>query len=171
MTIAPLSRGEQRQAPASLSAHPPTLDRRILEDAVKHSMTSVLTLLGDVVASDDEAMIAIGASADHFVEPLGKHEVQLLACALYMEKQDQPLVYQDVLRLTDRFSGRAMNITMIYRTVERLIERGMLVQGEAVDGSGDRSRTYRIHGQGREAFRLAVINSQLLAGVTSPVAA
>jgi DNA-binding PadR family transcriptional regulator len=88
-----------------------------------------------------------------------------------MEKQGWPLSYNDVLRLTDRFSGKAMNITMVYKTIERLMERNMLAPSEQVDSGGKRSRTYTIHGSGREAFRLAVLNSRLLAGSQSPAAA
>ncbi len=145
-------------------------DRRALEMNVERSMKAMLNLLSPAIESGehDDAMIQLGASAALFVEPLSKHEVQALACALYMENERQALSYHDVLRLTDRFSGKAMNITMVYKTIERLLDRGFLTQ---VEGEADRSRRYQIHGQGREAFRMAVLNSRILASTPSPAAA
>lgn len=147
-----------------------TETRHALEVNVERSMNAMLNLLTPAIHSDehDIAMIQLGASAAVFVEPLTKHEVQTLACALYMENESQTLSYYDVLRLTEKFSGKAMNITMVYKTIERLIDRGFLVQ---IDDETERSRRYQIHGQGREAFRMAVLNSQFLATTPSPAAA
>ncbi|MGO8081545.1 hypothetical protein [Rhizobium leguminosarum] len=164
--------GTEEHGAGSLS-RPPTEERHELEETVASSLRAMLSLLSPAITTDlhDEAMIKLGASADMFVEPLGKHEVQVLACALYMERQESPLGYSDILKLTDRFSGKAMNITMVYKSIERLIDRGFLCQSEVVDKGGNRSRTYTIHGTGREAFRLAVMNSQLLAEASSHAAA
>ncbi len=148
-------------------------ERERLERAVASSMDALLGLLSSSVGSntDDEAMIELGATSDMFIEPLTKHEVQVLACALYMDKQMLPLAYGDILRLTDRFSGKAMNITMVYKTIERLVDRGLLALDESRDGGSNKFRIYKIHGSGREAFKLAVLNSRLLAGSKSPAAA
>lgn len=152
---------------------PPTQDEiRAREAQVARSMEAMLSLLLPSIHTNkhDEAMIELGASATTFVEPLSRHEVQTLACGLYLENAGVPMTYHDVLRLTDRFSGKPMNIAMVYKTIERLIERGMLIQHEDLAGD-DRSRQYSIHGNGREAFRLAVLNSKLLAKTPSPAAA
>ncbi|MBB3392504.1 DNA-binding PadR family transcriptional regulator [Rhizobium sp. BK275] len=166
-------RGGAEEHDAGSVSRPPTKERHELEEKAERSLSAMLALLAPAITTNvhDEAMIELGASAEMFVEPLGKHEVQVLACALYMERQDLPLGYADILKLTDRFTGKAMNITMVYRSIERLIDRGLLCQNEVVDKGGNRSRTYTIHGAGREAFRLAVMNSQLLAEANSHVAA
>ncbi|WFR98705.1 hypothetical protein [Rhizobium tumorigenes] len=169
------SRGDAAELTAANHLpQPPTAEQiREREIAIERSMLELLDLLSPTIAGDahDAAMIALGASAAVFVEPLSRHEVQTLGCALYMEKRGSAFTYHDILRLTDRFSGKAMNLTMVYRTIERLIDRGMLVQEDVVTDESERSRRYVIHGLGREAFRMAVLNSKVLAKAKSYAAA
>ena len=166
-----LKGGAGERAAANHLPQPPTADTiRSYEIEVEHSMMKVLDLLSPET-NHEAAMIALGASSATFVEPLSKHEVQVLACALYMEKRTKPLVYYDVLELTDFFSGKAMNLAMVYRTIDRLKERGMLIEDDNVYDDGDRSRRFKIHGNGREAFRMAILNSKVLANTKRHAAA
>lgn len=171
--VIPINGGEANRPTADRPLDSPPTDRLALEAQVESSFNAILKLLSPSTeeCAHDQAMIELGASSEMFVEPLGKHEVQVLACALYMEERESALQYHDVLSLTDRFAGKAMNITMVYKTIERLIARGMLTQVDSEDASGNRSRSYRIHGYGREAFRLAVLNSKLLIASQSSDAA
>lgn len=144
-----------------------------LAETLDRSLQSVLSLLStsDDDEANDEAMQQLGIAAHDFVEPLGKHEVQLLGCALYMEKRQQNLTYNHVLSITDKYSGKAMNLTMVYKTIDRLVARNLLSEIENTDAKGNRSRSYRIHGSGRDIFRLAILNSRLLAVSKSSAAA
>jgi len=132
---------------------------------VKLSLDRVLNLLDDLEDFHDDAMIALGLSDDHFEEPLSKHEVHVLASALFVAtKHSRGLSYVDVLQLTRRYNGKAMNLTMVYRTIERLLDRGMLLTDERDEGQNNRARMYSITAHGRKSFRMAVLNAEALRG-------
>jgi hypothetical protein len=121
----------------------------------------------------DDAMIALAISRANFVEPLSKHEVIVLGCILYMEHLGRTTDYNDVLALTDRFRGQALNTTMVYRTFRQLVARGLIDErGRELDESTERlSRTFSINDYGKEAFRLAILNAHQLESFQKQAAA
>ena len=138
---------------------------------VKASLKDVLDLLNTDEPKNEDSMIALGLSDDHFVEPLSRHEVSVLASALWTSlKQKRGLVYRDVLSLTRKYNGKAMNLTMIYKTIEKLIARGMLFEVE-YQLEGERSKAYSITEFGRQAFKMAILNAELLKKYPSTAAA
>jgi len=142
---------------------------------VRTSLDQVLELLPkSLIQNDefDESFAAIGLSAKYYTEALTRHEVQVLACSVYQAKRGRNLTYGDILKLTSLFNdGQAMVVTMIYKTLEKLSDRGFLVKLDELDENDNRSRVYQIQQSGKEAFRMAVLNSRILSGSLSPVAA
>jgi hypothetical protein len=146
--------------------------------AVEASLRQVLTLLKPVLEgrSHDEAMATLVLSEAEFVEPLSKHEVQVLACGLHTAiEANRSFTYSDVLRLTKRFCKREMNITMIYETIKKLsnedrqlIEFGGLMHHP---DSERPSRSFYINDIGRAAFKMSIVNARLLKIKHSPEAA
>jgi hypothetical protein len=124
-------------------------------------------------ASHDDAMIALALTPTCFVDPLSTHEVVVLACVLYMENLGRELRYGDVLALTHRFRGRAMNTTMVYNTLRDLEDRRLIdAREEKIDERTERlSRSFAINTAGRTAFRLAIMNAHHLDACKRPVAA
>ncbi|WP_421594345.1 helix-turn-helix transcriptional regulator [Shinella sp. M27] len=119
-------------------------------------------------------MIHIGVNGDYFVEPLGQHEVQALGCALYLQKRHKVLTYLAIHQITDQFAGKAMNTPMIYKSLNRLVARGLLIgddQAQTESGEPLRTKAYRITESGKEAFRLAIMNARILAAAQHVVAA
>lgn len=113
----------------------------------------------------DEAMIAIALAEKNFTDPLSHNEVTVLACVLYMEHLGKSADYNDVLRLTYRFRGKEMNATTVYNTFRALTARKLVdVKGREKDEDDVRPSTaYGINERGKEAFRVAVLNTQQLA--------
>ncbi|MGB9370272.1 MAG: hypothetical protein WCE79_30110 [Xanthobacteraceae bacterium] len=113
----------------------------------------------------DEAMIAIALAEKEFTDPLSHNEVTVLACVLYMEHLGKSADYNDVLRLTYRFRGKEMNATTVYNTFRGLTARKLLnVKGrEKKEDDVRPSTAYGINERGKEAFRLAVLNTRQLA--------
>lgn len=145
----------------SLNRKPP--DREEAAAAVVHSLFNLLSLIPPSVhqPNHDDAMAEIGMSEDNFVDPLSRPEVQILACALWLEKHNKMLDYNEVVSLTARFSSRPMNVATIYKTIERLIARNML-RADLGDLNDGRMRRYKITPHGKAAFRMAVLNASLL---------
>lgn len=140
--------------------------------AVRSSLEKVLCLLDRAADQSEDAMIALGLSENCFTEPLNRHEVMVLASLLWVHKtQGRGGIYNDVLSLTRRINGKAMNLTMVYRTMERLLERNMLKEINALEEIHGRSRTYRVNLHGRQAFRMAILNAESLKQNPSSVAA
>jgi hypothetical protein len=146
--------------------------------AVEESLNKVLTLLKPMLqrGQHDEAMAALALSRSEFVEPLSKHEVQVLACALYISAStNRSFSYADILDLTLRYSGREMNITMVYETIKRLArtDRQLIeFSGLAIHPEGGRqSKFYSITELGRAAFKMAILNARLLGGKPASYAA
>lgn len=136
-------------------------------NATLRSISLVLKLLGPTLSSDehDDAMINAVLSLRSFGDPLTAHEGIVLACALYLERQGQKTFgYTDVLILTDRFDDRPMNTTMVYKTFESLVERGLLdVKGREIHPKSERRvQMFAINERGRRAFRLTVLNLHYL---------
>lgn len=146
-----------------------------LESVVRHSLNRVMTLLYPAIATadHDEAMIELALSKTDFVDPLSKHEVVVLACGLYNEHLGISFDYNDVLELTTRFRGKAMNTTTVYNTLKNLSSRGLIEEkGREFDAKTERlSKVFTITSVGREAFRLAIMNAHFLTNSTAPVAA
>jgi hypothetical protein len=142
------------------------ISRLIQEVRIHESLMKVMELLQPKLleSSHDEAMIALALAPSEFVNPLSKHEVAVLACSLYMEHLGRTVDYNDVLVLTQRFRGRAMNTTMVYNTFRDLQERGLLEEkGRILDERTERlSRSFAINSAGKEAFRLAIVNAHHL---------
>jgi DNA-binding PadR family transcriptional regulator len=143
--------------------HRRTPRREEAEATVKHSLYNLLSLIPTSVhqPNHDDAMVQIGMSEDEFVDPLSRPEVQILACALWLEKHEKPLDYNEVVSLTARFSSRPMNVATLYKTIERLIGREML-RADASEENDGRMRRYKITQHGKAAFRMAVLNAGLL---------
>jgi len=121
----------------------------------------------------DDAMMALAFAPTDFQDPLSKHEVIVLACGLYMEHLGKAFDYNDVLALTQKFRGRAMNTTMVYNTFRDLQERRLIEErGRELDEKTERlSLTFEINKFGREAFRLAILNAHHLETSMKAVAA
>ena len=152
------------------------LSSMIWDESVQISLKLIMELLRPALqsSSHDDAMIALALSSPaRFVDPLSNHEIIVLACALYMENLGRATDYNDVLDLTQRFSGRAMNTTMVYSTFRALTARGLVEErGRELDEATERlSRTFAINASGKEAFRLAVVNANQLQEFKRSVAA
>ncbi len=137
-----------------------------IHKAVLQSLERVMKLLRPQLAAGDhdDAMIALSLGSAEFEEPLSHFEVTVLACALYMDHQGRKFGYGDVLGLTDRFRGRAMNTTMVYRTIAGLIDRGLVEEcGRDINEATERvSRFFSVNEAGKVAFRLAIMNASYL---------
>lgn len=140
-------------------------------EAMQEALEKVLNLLKPMLrdGQHDEAMACLALSPSEFVEPLSKHEVQVLACALYVEaKEKRSISYADILCLTRQYGGREMNITMVYETIKRLsrADRQLIaLSGSAIHAGSDRpSKFYSITELGRAAFKMAILNARLLGG-------
>ncbi len=125
------------------------------------------------VSTHDDAMVALALSSANFVAPLSKNEVIVLACGLYMQHMGKSFDYNDVLALTHRFSGRAMNTTTVYNTFRTLQDRRLVNErGREIDEKTERlSRSFGINTAGMEAFRLAIVNAHHLQTSMEAVAA
>jgi hypothetical protein len=141
------------------------------------SLDNVLKLLMPIVetAEHDAAMAALVLAEHEFTEPLSRFEMKVLACGLYKEcsTNNQMFDYADILELTDKFSGRSMNITMIYKTIANLAERGLVDdRGRApAEESSRPTQKFSINSFGRDVFRLSVLTAQHLRNTCGSVAA
>jgi len=176
LTAKPSRRPGLGNASAGTPPERRTRTREELERTVVDSMKSALSLIEPCLASDayDDAMIHLGVNGDYFVESLGQHEVQTLGCALYMQKRGKALTYLAVHQITDQFAGKAMNTPMIYKSLNRLVARGLLIgddQAQTEGGEALRTKAYRITDSGKAAFRLAIWNARILAASQQVVAA
>lgn len=135
---------------------------------IKTCLDEVLEALRPIIqcAEHDTELAASVISDEDFTDPLTRFDTRVLACALYKEQStgEVEFDYADVLELTDRFAGRAMNITMVYRTISNLVERGLVDRGDrVVDEVTKRpSQKYSINIAGKEAFRLTVATAHHL---------
>ncbi len=144
---------------------------------IESSLDNVLKLLMPIVetAEHDAAMASLVLAEHEFTEPLSRFEMKVLACGLYKEcaTNHQMFDYADILELTDKFSGRAMNITMVYRTITNLVERGLVDdRGRApAEESSRPTQKFSINADGRDAFRLSVLTAQHLRNTCGSAAA
>lgn len=148
-------------------------DRR---KAINSSLEDVLDALRPIVQriAHDQAMAQLVLSEPEFIEPLSRFEMRILACGLYKHcATSDSFDYSDVLHLTDKFAGKAMNVTMIYRTIADLIERGLVKdEGRAADErSGRPTNKFSVSSGGREVFRLSVLSAQQLRNARESAAA
>jgi hypothetical protein len=134
--------------------------------SLRDSLKSVLDLLAPQLSDHkyDDAMILLGMSPTEFIEPLNRFEVIVLAAALYTRNKGNPFSYTDILELTKRFAGREMNTTMVYKTIEALIGRGLMIQGgkEVNEETGRPARVFSINEFGEQAFRMAILNAAVI---------
>jgi hypothetical protein len=146
-------------------------------EKIGSALDSVLNLLIPIVenAEHDAAMAALILVEHEFTEPLSRFEMKVLACALYKEcsTNNQLFDYADILELTDKFSGRSMNITMVYRTIANLVERRLVDdRGRApAEESSRQTQRFSINTSGRDAFRLSVLMAQHLRNTYGSAAA
>jgi hypothetical protein len=136
-------------------------------DDIERSLANVLKLLLPIIetAEHDAAMASFVLAEDEFTEPLSSFEMKILACALYKQcsTSNPTFDYADVLVLTDKFAGRSMNITMIYRTIGSLAERRLIDDlGRSSDDKSRPAQKFSVNASGREAFRLSVLIAQQL---------
>lgn len=144
--------------------------------AINNSLKDVLDELRPIVQkiANDQALAQLVLSEPDFIEPLSRFEMKILACGLYKHcATNEPFDYSDVLHLTDKFAGKAMNVTMIYRTIAELVERGLVVdEGRASDErSGRPTNKFSVSYAGREVFRLSVLSAQQLKNARESAAA
>jgi hypothetical protein len=163
---------EMRRSTRELTPKPKIAGKRI-----EHSLDNVLKLLMPIVETveHDAAMASLVLAEHEFSEPLSRFEMKILACGLYKECSigTPTFDYADVLELTDKFSGRAMNITMVYRTMASLVERGLIDDcGRAPAEESNRpTQKFSVNASGRDAFRLAVLTAQHLRNTCGSAAA
>ncbi|GHD07435.1 hypothetical protein ACFOEZ_03825 [Tianweitania populi] len=145
----------------------PVAPTHIHQERLKQSLETVLRLWeqSDFERELEEAMIALGLYEDWFVEPLNRHEVHVLATSLYSERSGggAEISYSTVLQVTEQFNGRPMNLAMVYKTIERLMSKGLLDEIiNSAEGKAGRSRLYKINNFGRDAFKMAILNAETL---------
>ncbi len=139
-----------------------------LDDVLKHLKPIIAE------AQHDEAMAALVLTEEDFTNPLTTFEIRVLACGLYkLAAAHAHFDYADVLELTDRFAGKAMNITMVYRTIAGLTQRGLIDRvGRLPDEDTKRpTQKFRVNTAGQEVFRLSVLTAQHLRNSRDSVAA
>ncbi|MDV4155252.1 hypothetical protein [Rhizobium brockwellii] len=131
---------------------------------MEQQLFKIRELLSETAGSDEiAANDFISNYEKSFPDALARHEIQVGLIALLLERSGRALTYQDVLKFTDKYSGKAMNITMVYRTIERLVARAVLVEVDFIDSAGSRAKSYRIADGGSDVIRLAVVNARVLA--------
>jgi DNA-binding MarR family transcriptional regulator len=144
--------------------------------SLDESLSAVMDLIKPIISSTlhDAALAHVMLENDLFVEPLTWHEFTVLACALYQEKRTigEGFDYGSVVELTDRFRGKPMNTTMIYKTVVALQERGLVASiGKERSARGRVADHFVVTANGRAAFRLATSNALFLKSSRDSVAA
>ena len=101
----------------------------VYELNMSEALNDVLEIFRAIVwdRSRLDAMIEFALRGIEFIDPLNTHEIAVLACARYKENSasnseagDVVFNYFDVLTITDRFRGKPMNTTMVYKTIENL---------------------------------------------------
>lgn len=108
-------------------------------------------------------------------EPLNRFEIEVLASAVYKEHMYrlEKFDYNDIMLITLDFSGKAMNTTTIYNTIQRLIARRLIeYHGKEFRVESGRSSTnYKLNDEGRLALRMAYSNCKYLEAVREKDAA
>ncbi|MET1413592.1 hypothetical protein ABVF61_15065 [Roseibium sp. HPY-6] len=146
-----------------------SVDLADLEKSLKHVLSFIETD-NEIKCRKNFATFAL-TQVDK-VEVLTKHELHTLSCGILMSKDEMPFVYSDVLEITDKYCGKAMNITMVYKSVNSLTERGFVaeVDPEKHIKNPKKPRCYIVTKRGGEAFELAVIMAYHLTSGTSEAA-
>jgi DNA-binding PadR family transcriptional regulator len=120
--------------------------------------------------SHDDDFAKAGIRGSVLDDPLSKHEIQVLGCALYEAKRQRLINYSAVLRLTYEYNDQQpMGVPMIYKTFHRLATRGLLSVRDADTRNEGASRSYEIRPEGKQALRMAILNSRVLADVVPPI--
>ena len=145
-------------------------------ECLERSLSDVMVLINPIITStvNDSALVEAMLADDLYGEPLSKHEFTVLACALYNELRTvgAGFDYGKVVELTDRFRGRPMNTTMIYKTVVALETRGLIASiGKDKSARGRAADHFVVTNNGRAAFRLATSNALFLKCSRESVAA
>lgn len=151
-------------------------DRGWNEGPLDKCLSDVLQLIEPIIHSTlkDSSIAHLMLEDDLFVEPLNRFEFTVLACGLFNEHRTigQGFDYGTVVELTDRFHRKAMNTTMIYRTMVALETKGLIANiGKDRSSRGRAADHFVITNNGRTAFRLATSNALFLKSSRESVAA
>ncbi|ESY06766.1 hypothetical protein X753_10350 [Mesorhizobium sp. LNJC399B00] len=131
-------------------------------EALENSLGQIKQML-DRESVEDDAMVEFGFSNANFEEPLNRHDMKVLACELYvLKKFRRCMTPKDVMGLTYEFTGDPMNGASIYKTIDRLVGRGMIKNTGVVGEGKNLSRMYGITEYGRRAFKMAILNARIL---------
>ncbi|MGY3482184.1 hypothetical protein ACVW1C_000067 [Bradyrhizobium sp. USDA 4011] len=151
-------------------------DRAWKNDSLDKCLSDVLEQIEPIIHSTlrDSSIAALMLEDDLFVEPLNKFEFTVLACGLFNEHRTvgQGFDYGTVVELTDRFQRKAMNTTMIYKTMVALEGKGLIANiGKDRSSRGRAADHFVVTHNGRTAFRLATSNALFLKSSRESVAA
>ncbi|MBZ9658472.1 hypothetical protein LB523_05400 [Mesorhizobium sp. ESP-6-4] len=129
-------------------------------EALENSLGQIKRMLDN---SEEDVMVQLGFSNAAFEEPLNRFDMKVLACEIHVQrKENRFMTPKDVMMLTYQFTREPMNGTMIYKTIERLLDRGMIEYKGVVGAGKNISRMYGITEYGRRAFKMAILNARIL---------
>lgn len=135
----------------------------VIEALLSQSLCEVMKLINPILDStlEDAAIAQVMLTKGLYVEPLSWHEFTVLACALYQERgSDEGFDYGSILELSDRFQGKAMNTTMVYKTMDALEKKGLIASvGKERSVRGRAADHFVVTHNGRGAFRMATTNA------------
>lgn len=145
-------------------------------DSLDTCLSEVLEQIEPIIRSTlrDSSIARLMLEGDLFVDPLNKFEFTVVACGLFNEHRTigQGFDYGTVVELTDRFHRKAMNTTMIYKTMVSLEGKGLIANvGKDRSSRGRAADHFVVTNNGRTAFRLATSNALFLKSSRDSVAA
>lgn len=147
------------------------IDSRTIEKSLQESLRIVVDKISgsEEITTDDEYIRTALTDPDS-VPPLTLHDARVLACAFRCRIEGEHLTYNAVDSITLEATGKAMIVAMIYKSVERLLEMGLLCP--ALDPRpGIRARQYEITREGELALKITVLLGTLMKRSRKSVAA
>jgi len=136
------------------------------ERALEKSLAQVLYFFGSESQSIDDGidhhLQALGAEEAY--DPLTYSEVIALGFGIMQSRAGRAFSHAELLEFTFLRLAKPMATSVIYRTISKLKDRGLIDSAGFYQNENTRKQAefFEVHQNGKDAFRLAILNNKKL---------